>query len=249
LKFGTVEPVEVPQDDVVRVTQASVSLWRRLNGGVTFGSQYSKGNSTKQYNFTSDAGYEESKWAVKARYSSNLSSSTGVDASTRNQFDVTGYRVSKRKNVFYASSGGLLQSSVQGIDNQLTVAGGLGMFLKNTTRKRLTVTGALAGQRTLYSSSFSQNEDQLIIGALFGSTLDIFQFKRTHLTVTGNVLPALNDMGRVFGRLNASYYLKLFRKLDLNFSFYGNWDNDPPEGFSKSDYGTSTGLSISFGNH
>jgi hypothetical protein len=33
-----------------------------------------------------------------------------------------------------------------------------------------------------------------------------------------------------------------------NFSFYGNLDNQPPQGFSGSDYGTSSGISYSFGN-
>jgi len=30
-------------------------------------------------------------------------------------------------------------------------------------------------------------------------------------------------------------------------SFYGNWDNQPPPGFSGSDYGSSSGLSWTFG--
>lgn len=249
LKFGAVEPVQVQQEDIARVTQASVSFWRRFNGGLTLGSQYSKGNSTTQYNVTSDLGYEESRWAAKVRYSSNLSSSTGADTATRNQVDFNGDRVAWRKNVFYAGSGGFLQSSVQGIESQLTVGGGLGIYLKNTPRRRITAIGGMAAARTHYSPSLQINEDQTIVGAYFASSLDIFRFKRTHLSVAASMLPALNDPGRIFARTNASYYLKLFRKLDLNFSFYGNWDNDPPPGLAKSDYGTSTGLSISFGNH
>jgi hypothetical protein len=47
--------------------------------------------------------------------------------------------------------------------------------------------------------------------------------------------------------LNSTYYVKLWGKLDWNFTFYGNWVNHPPPGFSCSDYGTSTGLN--FGNY
>jgi hypothetical protein len=46
---------------------------------------------------------------------------------------------------------------------------------------------------------------------------------------------------------NASYYIKLFSDLSWNFSFYGNWDNQPPPTLSGSDYGTSSGLSWTFG--
>ena len=46
--------------------------------------------------------------------------------------------------------------------------------------------------------------------------------------------------GRVRFATNASYYVKLFSNLSWNLSFYGNWDNRPPPGFSGSDYGTSS---------
>jgi hypothetical protein len=46
---------------------------------------------------------------------------------------------------------------------------------------------------------------------------------------------------------NASFYVKLLGDLKWNASFYGNWDNRPPPSFSGSDYGTSSGLSWTFG--
>ncbi len=43
------------------------------------------------------------------------------------------------------------------------------------------------------------------------------------------------------------YYIKLISDLKWNISFYGNWDNQPPQGFSGSDYGVSSGLSWTYG--
>ena len=79
------------------------------------------------------------------------------------------------------------------------------------------------------------------------SNLQVFTFKRSRLDVTGSVLPAVTDRGRVFAKINASYYLKLFHKIDWNLSFYGNWDTRPPAQLQGSDYGSSTGLSYTFG--
>ena len=76
----------------------------------------------------------------------------------------------------------------------------------------------------------------------------LFRFNKTHLDVMANVFPALSDPGRVFSNLNVTYYIKLSGSLSWNVSFYGNWDNQPPPTFSGSDYGTSSGLSITFGN-
>jgi hypothetical protein len=57
----------------------------------------------------------------------------------------------------------------------------------------------------------------------------------------------LSDPGRVRFNTNASYYIKIVSNLKWNLSFYGNWDNRPPPGFAGSDYGTSSGLSWTFG--
>ena len=46
---------------------------------------------------------------------------------------------------------------------------------------------------------------------------------------------------------NAARYIKLISNLSWNVSFYANWDNQPPQGFSGSDYGTSSGLTWTFG--
>jgi hypothetical protein len=61
-------------------------------------------------------------------------------------------------------------------------------------------------------------------------------------------LPAVTDPGRVRVNANASYYIKLISDLKWNISFYGNWDNQPPSHFSGSDYGTSSGITYTFGN-
>ena len=89
---------------------------------------------------------------------------------------------------------------------------------------------------------------QNIAAALLALEIKLFKFKKTNLDVTAYLLPALSDPGRVRFNTNATYYLKLFGNLSWNLSFYGNWDNQPPPGFSGSDYGSSSGLTWTFGN-
>jgi len=60
-------------------------------------------------------------------------------------------------------------------------------------------------------------------------------------------VPALSEPGHVRFNTNISYFVKIFGDLKWNTSFYGNWDNRPPPGFSSSDYGTSSGVSWTFG--
>jgi len=82
---------------------------------------------------------------------------------------------------------------------------------------------------------------------LIYTNLSFFRFSKTNLDATAAVLPALSDPRRVRINTNAAYYIKIISDLKWNVSFYGNWDNRPPPGLPGSDYGTSSGLSWTFG--
>ena len=89
--------------------------------------------------------------------------------------------------------------------------------------------------------------EQNVTAALFWTQAKIFKFSKTDFEVTGTLLPALSDPVRLRFNTDASYYIKIVGNLKWNVSFYGNWDNRPPPGFSSSDYGTSSGITWSFG--
>lgn len=242
------ESLVVDKTSIVRITQTSGSLLERFSGKITMGATYSKGNSATQYNIGSELDYQQTRWGARLNYNSNLSASSGASAATRNQLDLGTYRLLHSSNYFLGGVAGFLQSSVQGIQSQTTLGIGLGRFLKNTNRIRFWVLGGMGWQGTHYISSTTSQAQQNIGVALISSSLDVFAFKKTRLSVNTSVAPSISETGRLFVKTNASYYLKLFGKIDWNLSFYGNWDTRPPAQFAGSDYGTSTGLSWTFGN-
>ena len=150
-------------------------------------------------------------------------------------------------NYFYAASARFLQSSVQGIDRQTSLGGVVGRYLKNTNGLRFSVMGGFGWQGTRYVPVAQTEQKQNLAVGLIMADLDAFSFKRTRLNVNASLAPALTDLGRQFARANASYYIKVFGKIDWNLSFYGNWDTRPPAHLQSSDYGTTTGLSYTFG--
>jgi hypothetical protein len=237
------------RSEVVRMTQTSASLWQRFSGSVALGATYAKANSTTQYNIGSDLEYLATRWGSRVNYGSNLSSSTGAPTATRNQLDFIAYRLFPWKNYFYAGTAGFLQSSVQGIQKQTNIGFGVGRYFKNTNRIRFSVLGGLGWQRATYVAPTDRNPVQNTGVALLSTNLQIFSFKKTRLNVDASMTPALTpEIGRIFSKLNTTYYLKLFGKIDWNLSFYGNWDTRPPAQLPSSDYGSSTGLSYTFGN-
>jgi hypothetical protein len=239
--------VTVKSEQIVRLSQTSNQFWQRFNGSVNFGLIYSKGNQSTQYNLSSDVDYPRPRWTAGASLTSSLSSSTGASASVRNEVVLTGQHLMRPKNWFYAGVGDFLQSSEQGINLETTLGGGVGRYLKNTNNAAISVAGGLAWQSTDYQQAGSVSVNQDVATALVNTSVRLFQFNKTTLSVTASVFPALSTPGRVHFNTNVSYYVKIFGDLTWNASFYGNWDNQPPPGFAGSDYGTSSGLGWTFG--
>ena len=232
---------------IVGMSKTSEKFWQRFNGQLNFGVIYSKGNESTQYNFGSQAEYLRERWWVQTSFDSNLSASRATSASTRNLLDLNGSHLLPWKNYFCSGLGSFLQSSAQGITLQTTIGSGLGRYLKNTSRSKIWVIGGLAWQGTSYQHSIVPVGDQNLAAAVISTSVNLFRFSKTNLSVTATLLPALTEPGRVRFNTNATYFVKLISNLSSNVSFYGNFDNRPPTGFSGSDYGSSAGLGWTFG--
>ena len=240
--------VVLDRSKVVGLTETSEKFWQRFDGQISWGSIYSKGNQAVQYNLGSQAEYLRERWSAGANFGSNFSFSSGKSASTRNDVELNYTRLLRWDNYFYSGLNDFLQSSVQGIALQTTLGGGIGRYLKNTNNANISVLGGLAWQRTNYQPSAMQVGTQNLATGVIAANVNLFKFSKTNLSVTATLFPAISKLGRVHFNMNAAYYVKLFRNLKLNISFYGNWDNRPPDGLSGSDYGSSSGLSWTFGN-
>jgi Protein of unknown function, DUF481 len=250
------EPVkiEIPEkevviegSDIVGMSETSERFLQRFNGQLNLGVIYSKGDESTQYSFGSQVEYLRERWSAQATLNSTLSSSSGTNPSTRNLLDLSGTRLLPWNNYFYSGLGSFLQSSAQGITLQTTIGGGLGRYLKNTNRTKISLLGGLAWQGTNYESSTIPVGTQNLAAAVMAADVNLFRFNKTNLSVTATLLPGLSEPGRVRFNTNATYYIKLVGNLSWNVSFYGNWDNRPPAGFSGSDYGSSSGLTWTFG--
>lgn len=237
----------IDKSEIVDMRQTSEEFLKRFNGDISFGSSYSKGNDTGQYNFGFDMSYRRPRWAAETNLSSNLTSNSGADTSTRNALGISTYHLLRRDNYFYGGLANFLQSSVQGIRLQTSVGSGIGRFLKNTNRSKVSVMGGLAWQSTDYQQSGAVQPTQNVAAALIAMEVSFFKFSKTNLKITANAFPALSDPGRLRYGANASYFVKVFGDLSWTISFYGNWDNKPPPHFSGSDYGSTSGLGWSFG--
>jgi putative salt-induced outer membrane protein YdiY len=231
---------------VVEMAQTAESFWRRLSGNIDSGLIYQKGNNTTQYNIGAEVRIKRDLWSGSAGFTSALSKSSGVAAATNNQARLRGLRLVGRKQWFYNGAAEFLQSSQQGINLQTTLGAGFGKFLKETNTARIAVSAGLAWQKTQYEAGVGSQSPPNALAGMFGADIHLFQFKKTSVDITASALPVLTEPGRLRTYVNTAYSIQIISNLWFKVSFYGNWDNRPPERFSGSDYGTSSSISWSF---
>lgn len=251
VKIDVVQPGEdqtqLKRGNIVEMAETSDKFWQRFNGAINTGVTYSKGNQNVQYTVTSDVEYLRERWSANGMWSSNLSSSSGTTAATRNDVGLSSSRLLRWNNYYYSGLSDFLQSSVQGIKLQTSLGGGVGHYWQNSNRAKISLLGGFAWQNTQYDQATIGAGTQNLAAAVIMADLKLFRFDKTNLDVNALVLPVLNTPGRVKFNTNATYYIKIVSGLSWNVSFYGNWDNQPPPHFQGSDYGTSSGLSWTFG--
>ena len=237
----------IERSQITQLVGTSDKFLQRFNGMINFGFIYAKGNESTQYSLGSQTSYIRERWSAQASFDSTLSSSTSAGATTRNAWSANVLRQLRWNNWFYSGVGDFLQSSEQGISLQTSLGGGVGRFLKNTNRASISVLGGGAWQNTQYQPSVVSANTENAAAALIYADAQFFRFSKTNLRLTATFLPVLSEPGRVRFNTNASYYVKIISNLKWNLSFYGNWDNRPPPTFSGSDYGSSSGLTWTFG--
>jgi len=240
--------IPLDKSQVAGLSSTADSFWGRLNGSVSSGVSYTKGNSNTTYNFSSNVAYPRPRWSASLSYNSNLSATSGASTSTRNQMTLSFGHLMRWNNWFYSGFASGLQSAEQQISLQTNLSGGFGRYLKRTSNVRASVVGGLVWQSTAYESSVTTASNEETIGVMVMGNLNFVQFKRQSLSLRINAIPSINDFGRFYFSTNAVYFLKLFGEVNWNLSFYGNWDTQPPAGTSGSDYGLNSGLSWTFGN-
>ena len=240
--------IDLDKSQITKMEETAQTFIQRFNGQVGLGSIYNRGNQSAQYNLNADVNYPRERWSASASYSSNLSSSNGASTSTRNEIDVTAQRLLPWKNWYYSGLADFLQSTQQGITLESTYGGGIGRYLVNSGRASVNLTGGFGWQQINYQETLLPSSTQQVTSALVATQVNLYYFDKTNLSINAILLPALSDPGRIHFNLNASYYIKLWKKLTWDITFYANWDNRPPPGFSGSDYGTSSGLVWKFGN-
>jgi putative salt-induced outer membrane protein YdiY len=230
--------------DVVTVESQKGSFWRQIKGSIDFGFAFDSGNGQTQLNSDASAGYTATSWAVGLDLTSSLSGQSATSKTNVLELQLLGTRFLSR-DAFLLGLGDFLHSSQQEVDLRTTLGGGYGRYWIHSTQTFLRwVTGSVYTHER-FQPAASQTSQQNV-EALFGLQGQLFNFNRYELQSYVFVFPGLSDFGRIRATPKTTFTVKLTNNFHTDFSFWDNFDSQPPFKAKRNELGISSSLGWSF---
>jgi putative salt-induced outer membrane protein YdiY len=230
--------------DVVQIESQKKNFWRQLKGSIDFGYNFTSGNNQSSLSTSASAVYPAEHWAAGTSYTASFSGQAG--GTTTNLFESQTFADRfLNRNSFVLGLGDFLHSSQQDLSLRTTLGGGYGRYLKRSNQNWLRWVVGADYTKANYQAGLNQptqNNVELLLGAEY----QLFHFDRYTLQSQLLVFPGLSDFGRVRFTTNDTFTVRLSNNFHLNFSFWDNFDSNPPLNAKKNATGLNTGLGWTF---
>jgi hypothetical protein len=214
----------------------------RIDGGVKFGLNGTKGSNTVQWNLGANALYRGEDWEFSTRWDSIITDKSDDTTSERISF-FNSYRQLMTNRWFWSLLAGYDKNDELGISDRWSAGGGTGRFVMRNNSFELMFQGGLLASREFRTDT---TNDQ--IEAYLGGSLAWFRhrFPKTDIRTDIIVLPSLTDSGRIRSNWDVSIAREIIQDLSLDLSVYYATDNQSPEEAGASDWGIVTSIEYSF---
>ncbi|MGH7494058.1 MAG: DUF481 domain-containing protein [bacterium] len=220
---------------VVRILPIQGRFWARVDGAVSVGFNYTKASDIFQFNTAANATYHSRTIEAESNFSAIITSQQDTSATERYDFDLLTRRVFEDR-WFALGEIGAQSNSALGLNLRLFLNGGLGRKVIQDNSEWLMAGGGLVINRE-WTDDWSNSTNNLeVLGAIQYSR---FRYDTPELNLsTGMALFAnLTNFGRIRMEMDAKVTWEIIRDLFLNLTFYDSFDNEPPSGAVKNDYG------------
>ena len=230
---------EVPLGSIVTLTTIDKTFWSRLDGFLEFGFSFAKANSVTNYTLATQVSYRGLKWASTFKLDSRSNSQDDAESTRRHQATLDLIRMFPK--TWYAGAFTQLEHN-QELDLDLRwllgLVGGRDILQSNKVQWRWLV-GILRNQEDYVGLESATSAE-----ALLGTSFDFFTFGNWESDIISSLLvyPSLTESGRVRVDFDISYRQDLFDDFYLRFSFYDQYDSQPPPDASDNDFGTTIAI-------
>jgi putative salt-induced outer membrane protein YdiY len=232
----------VPLAEVAAVQPVERNFWSRFDVGLDFGYSMTRTNAAKQLSLGSNLSYRSEDY-YDALFA-NVFSSTQDNAPDTQRWEVgNDFRRFLGTRWYVNTTQDFLNSEEQGLDLRTSIGGGAGRYLMRSGSQHLAVGGGLAWTNENYTDETPTKDSA---DAYFTTEFMTEKLKITDFITRFSYYPSLtiDDRYRLSYRFDFDFNLP--GDWYLRIGFFDNYDNQPPGGFSKNDYGWSNAFGFKF---
>jgi hypothetical protein len=214
----------------------------RIEGGVKFGLNGTKGSNTVQWNLGANALYRGEDWEISSRWDSIVTNRSDDTSTERINF-INSYRKLLTNRWFWTALLGYERNDELGIDNRYSGGGGVGRFLIRSNSFELLFSSGLIASREFRIDEVNTQLDAYLSGSIAWFR---HRFPKTNIRTEVSVLPSLTESGRVRSNWDISVAREIIEDLNLDLSVYYTTDNQAPSEAGKDDWGIVTSIEYTF---
>lgn len=214
----------------------------RIEGGIKFGLNGTKGSNTLQWNLGANVLYRGEDWEVSSRWDSIITDKSDDTTSERISF-INGYRKLMTNRWYWNVLLGYDKNDELGISDRWSVGGGMGRFVVRSNAIELLFQGGLMASREFRTDDINSSLEGYI-----GGYFSWFRhrFPKTDIRTDVVVFPSLTDSGRVRSNWDVSVSREIIEDLSLDLSVYYSTDNQSPDEAGRDDWGIVTSIEYTF---
>jgi len=232
------QSVPVGLVEVVYLKEIDQSFASRLYAAIDIGFSITKAQDLRQLDVRSNIGYLAERWWADASYNRLRSTQADTEPLERTDASLT-FRYFLPKDWYLLASTSFLSNTEQKLKLRTTGKVGGGKYMIHTNRTYWGVTGGINFNNEVFSND---NPDRQSLEGFLGTELNMYDIGDLNLLTKAVAYPSFTEAGRwrfdfIF---DAKYDLPLDFYIKLGVTF--NYDNQPTEGASQSDYIFQTGF-------
>ena len=220
------------------------NFWRRIDGSLDLGFNYTQSTSLTQFNLNADATYRERNWSATTELSSFYSRQEEAEAAKRGSLKM---RYDRFLPGNWVAEGvvGFEQNVQLGLDLRTSLAiGGGRYFVKTNQAQLLAYVGILGNQERPVEGEVKYNTEAVVGGRY---SYFMYDFPKLTLAASAAVYPSLTVGGRVRLQADASVKREIVSDFYLSLSaFYSLDTRDPSTGESRHDWGPTLSIGWTF---
>jgi hypothetical protein len=218
--------VTVDMSEVTLITPIGRSFWRKLDGSIDAGFNYTRSSGVAQLNLNSATVYRKPAFSGRLTASFTLTQKDDEEGRDDRATVEASYLRYPWRRWFITAAGRFESNESLGLELRSQVGAAIGPRLVNSNRAQLTLGAGLAvNDERGVDVEATQNVEGLL---LFNTSFYTYDRPKTNLDVSLQYYPGLSNAGRQRLQLDVGIKREFWKDLFVGFNLYNSYDSRPP---------------------